>query len=394
MDLIGRPFLEGIFRAAVAAVEPGHLVRMSLKRSSSGISLEAGVVSASLPWEGVQNVYLVGGGKAGRAMGEAALEILGDRVGEGVIAVPHGSGGMAGSVRFVGAGHPLPDAGSRRAAKAMMALLSGAGEWDLVIALISGGGSALISAPARGVSPDDKEVALRRLLRSGADITEFNTVRKHLSLVKGGRMAKAAHPARAWALLLSDVPGDEPSVIASGPFSPDPTTYVDARSILLRRDILAKTPPSVRGHIGSGVAGKIPETLKPGDPVFGNVVGALIGSNRVALEAAKAAAEREGAGMARVLPGFLRGEARECARAFVSELRSASASAPTGHVVILAAGGETTVTVRGKGRGGRNQEFALAAAIELDGEEGIAILSAGTDVHPGRHLRKGAGRGS
>ncbi len=379
MDLLGKPFLEGIFRAAVAAVEPGHLVRSSLRRSSSGISLEAGVVSASLSWEDLQNVYLVGGGKAGRTMGNAALEILGDRVAAGVIAVPHGSGGMAGSVRFVEAGHPLPDAGSRRAAKEMMALLSGAGEEDLVLALISGGGSAMISAPARGVSPDDKVVVLRRLLRSGAGIAEFNAVRKHLSLVKGGRMAKAAHPSRVWAMLLSDVPGNDPSVIASGPFSPDPTTYVDARNILLRRDILAKIPQSARDHIETGVAGKIPETPKPGDPAFGNVLGALIGSNRVALEAAKAAAERSGAVIARVLPGFLRGEARECGRAFVSELRSASASAPAGHVVVLAAGGETTVTVRGKGSGGRNQEFALAAAIELDGEEGIAILSAGTD---------------
>ena len=186
---------------------------------------------------------------------------------------------------------PLPDAGSRRAAKEMMALLSGAGEEDLVIALISGGGSAMISAPARGVPPGDKDGVLRRLLRSGADITEFNTVRKHLSLVKGGRMAKAADPARVWALFLSDVPGDDPSVIASGPFSPDPTTYADARNVLLRRDIVEKIPRSARGHIESGVAGKVPETPKPGDPFFRNVVGALIGSNRIALEAAKGEAE-------------------------------------------------------------------------------------------------------
>jgi len=379
IGLLGKPFLEGIFRAAVAVVEPGRLVRNSLPCSPSGLSLEAGDISAAIRREDLGNIYLVGGGKAGRSMGNAALEILGDRVAVGVIAVPHGAGGITGSVRFIEAGHPLPDDGSRRAAGEMMTLLPGAGETDLILALISGGGSAMISAPAQGVSPDDKEVVLRQLLRSGADITEFNTIRKHLSLVKGGRMAKATHPARVWALLLSDVPGDDPSVIASGPFSPDSTTYVDARNILLRRNIFETIPPAARGHIESGLSGKVPETPKMGDPVFDRVVCAVIGSNRVALEAAKAEAEREGAAVARIFPGFLRGEARECARAFVSELRAASASLPEGRVAVLAAGGETTVTVRGKGSGGRNQEFALAAAIELDGEEGIAILSAGTD---------------
>lgn len=377
--LLGKPFLEGIFRAAVAAVEPGHLVRKVLRCSSSGISLSAGAVSALLSWEGVQNVYLAGGGKAGQTMGNTALEILGDRVAAGVLAVPRGEGGTTGSVRFVETGHPLPDDGSRRAAEEMMALLSGAGERDLVVALISGGGSAMISAPAEGVSPADKEAVLRQMLRSGVDIAGFNTVRKHLSLVKGGRMAETAHPSRVWAMLLSDVPGDDPSVIASGPFSPDPTTYADAQKVLTGRRICGEIPHAARAHIESGLSGEVPETPKPGDPVFGRVVCAVIGSSRIALEVAKREAERGGADVVRILPGFLRGEARECARAFVSELRAASFSLPEGRVAVLAAGGETTVTVRGTGRGGRNQEFALAAAIELDGAEGIAVLSAGTD---------------
>lgn len=379
MDLLGKPFLEKIFRVAVAAVEPGGLVRKALRRSSSGLSLEAGGVSTALGWEGLRNIYLVGGGKAGRTMGEAAREILGDRIAAGVVAVPPGGGGEEGSVRFVEAGHPFPDAGSRRGAMEILSLLSGTGEEDLVIALISGGGSAMLSAPPQGVSPADKEDVVRMMLRSGADIAELNTVRKHLSLVKGGRMAKAAHPAHVFALLLSDVPGDDPSVIASGPFSPDPTTYADAQKVLIQRRICAEIPLAARAHIESGMSGRTPETPKPGDPVFGRVACAVIGSNRYALEAAKAAAEREGAAVVRILPGFLRGEARECARAFVSELRATSVSLPVGRIAVLAAGGETTVTVHGKGRGGRNQEFALAAAIELDGEEGIAVMSGGTD---------------
>lgn len=192
-------------------------------------------------------------------------------------------------------------------------------------------------------------------------------------------MARAAYPSRVWALLLSDVPGDAPSVIASGPFSPDPTTFADAQKILIGRRICAEIPRPARVRIESGLSGKAAETPKPGDPVFDRVVTVVIGSNRIALEAAKREGERGGADIVRMLPGFLRGEARECARAFVSELRAASGALPEGHVAILAAGGETTVTVRGKGRGGRNQEFALAAAIELEGEEGIAVFSAGTD---------------
>lgn len=376
---LDRMFLADLFRRAVAAVEPGKLVRDALAGSPDGLSFTGPDASCGISWDGIRNVHLVGGGKAGRSMGDAAREILGERLSSGVLAVPRGSGGRDGPLRFVEAGHPLPDEGSRLAAREMMAILSGAGERDLVIALVSGGGSAMISSPAPGVSPADKEAVLRLLLASGADIAGFNTVRKHLSLVKGGRMAQAARPSRVWALLLSDVPGDDPSVIASGPFSPDPTTFADARDILVRSRILPEIPRSARAFLESGAAGKIPETPKPKDPAFDNVRQSVIGSNRRALAAVKVAAEGAGASLVRVLPGFLAEEARECARAFVAKLRETAASIPEGEAAVLAAGGETTVEVRGTGRGGRNQEFALAAAIELDGEEGIAVLSAGTD---------------
>lgn len=371
--------LERLFLAAVFAVEPARLVRESLRADARGIALSAGGVSAFAPWSGVREIFVVGGGKAGRAMGEAALAALGERVSSGVVAVPRGCGGSAGPVRFVEAGHPLPDAGSRSAAGDMLALLGRAGEGDLVVALVSGGGSAMISAPPQGVSAEEKEAAVRLMLRSGAGIAEFNTVRKHLSAVKGGRMAAAARPAGVFALLVSDVPGDDPSVVASGPFSPDPTTYADAMGVLVGRRLCASVPRSVREHIAAGVAGTVPETPKPGDAVFANVACAVVGSSRSALEAAAGAARADGAETVQVLPGFLRGEARACARAFVDELRKASASLAPGRVAVLVAGGETTVAVHGGGRGGRNQEFALAAALAMEGDGGMAVLSAGTD---------------
>jgi len=374
-----KPLLTNLFLAAVASVDPARLVHGALHRDAEGISLSGGGARSTLPWSSVDRIFLVGGGKAGRPMTRATASALEGKVAAGVIAVPKGEGGSLDFVRLIETGHPLPDEGSREAAQAMLALVSQAGENDLVIALISGGGSAMISAPPEGVSSSDKEAVFRLLLRSGADITEFNTVRKHLSRVKGGRMAQAAHPARVWALMLSDVPGDDPSVIASGPFSPDPATYGDARKVLLERNLYDAIPDTVREHIEAGVSGRITETPKPGDPTLERVSLAVIGSNRVAIDTVADAARNEGVDTVRILPGFLRGEARECARAFVEELRKAEASTPRGRSVVLIAGGETTVTVHGKGKGGRNQEFALSAAVQLDGMPGMAVLSAGTD---------------
>lgn len=379
MDPPIKLFLEELFRAAVAAVDPARLVLRALSRSPEGITLSAGEVSAVARWDSIRSVYLVGGGKAGRAMGEAAAGILGEKVVAGAIAVPRGNGGAAGIVRFVEASHPYPDEGSRESAGEMLRLLSAAEEEDLVVALLSGGGSAMICAPAAGISLANKREATRLLLQAGADIGEINAVRKHISRVKGGGMARAAHPARVFALLLSDVPGDDPSVVASGPFSPDPTAFEDVVEILVRREIHNRLPESVRARLDAGLAGTVPETPKPGDPAFDRIACAVVGSNRTALEAASAAAKREGTGSVRILPGFLRGEARECARGFVAELRKASASAPPGSAAVLIAGGESAVTVRASGKGGRCQEFALSAAIEIDGEEGVAVLCAGTD---------------
>ena len=311
-------------------------------------------------------------------MGEAALGVLGDLVTEGVMAVPKGKGGTLGPLKFIEASHPVPDLGSFIAASEILALLEKAEEGDLVIALFSGGGSSMISAPAKGITAENKTEVSRLLLHVGADIYQFNTVRKHLSDVKGGLLARAAQPATVWALLLSDVPSDDPSVIASGPFTPDPTTYADALGALERYGVLYAVPPAVRFRLMEGAADRLPETPKTEDPAFRNVFQAIIGTNRTAMAAVSEAAKKDGAEVI-LLPGLLRGEARSCAKTFCKQLRKTAATLSPGQTAVLIAGGETTVYVWGDGKGGRNQEFALFSAIELSGEEGLSLLAAGTD---------------
>jgi glycerate 2-kinase len=370
------------FRAAVKSVDPARLVASALRVKGDAVLLSAPGARKAIPLSSLRRITLVGAGKAGRAMGEAALAALGKRVSDGVIAVPRGAEGRSGPVRFAAAGHPVPDIFSLAAAREILSLVERAGKGDLVIALVSGGGSAMLSAPAEGITMEEKAETFRLLLRAGADIASFNTVRKHLSEVKGGLLARAAQPATVWALLLSDVPGDDPSVIASGPFSPDPTTYADAIGVLERYGIFYAVPSSVRLRLAEGAAGALPETPKPDDPAFLGTTSALLGTNRTAMDAAAmwTARGRHAPPPAIVLlPGFLHGEARECARSFCARLRKAAEALSPGHAVVMIAGGETTVNVRGGGKGGRNQEFALSAAMELAGEGSMAVLAAGTD---------------
>ena len=378
----GKDRLFRCFRAAVEAVAPARLVSSALRVEGDAVVLDAAGVRAAIPLSSLWKIHLVGAGKAGRAMGEAALAALGKRVAGGVIAVPRGAEGKSGPVRFAAAGHPVPDIFSLAAAREILSLLECAGEGDLVVALVSGGGSAMLSAPAAGITMEEKAETFRLLLRAGADIASFNAVRKHLSEVKGGLLARAARPATVWALLLSDVPGDDPSVIASGPFSPDPTTYADALGVLERYGIFYAVPSPVRRRLSEGAAGAVPETPKSDDPAFRGTTSAIVGTNRTAIDAAalSMARERDAVSTAIVLlPGFLRGEARECARSFCARLRKAADALSPGHAVAMIAGGETTVNVRGGGKGGRNQEFALAAAVELSGEGATSVLAAGTD---------------
>ncbi|UCE87731.1 MAG: DUF4147 domain-containing protein, partial [Deltaproteobacteria bacterium] len=272
------------------------------------------------------------------------------------------------------AGHPIPDARGERAAREALALAAGARADEVLLVALSGGASALLSCPAPGLELADLAATTGELLRSGADIEELNAVRKHLSRIGGGQLAQRARCRRIFVLCVSDVLGDRLDVIGSGPCAPDPTTYRDALTVIERRGLRDRIPASVLRHLEEGLRGARDETPKPGDPRFDRVRSQVIANNRAALRAAARAAARRGL-MAVTLSDAVRGEARVVGRRLAALARSLRGRSP----VCLLAGGETTVTVRGPGRGGRNQELALAAALELSASRGVALLAAGTD---------------
>jgi glycerate 2-kinase len=320
----------------------------------------------------VDRIFVLGCGKAGAAMAQVVEEILGDRISAGLVVVKDGHLAPTRIVSIVEAGHPVPDARGERAAGGLLALATSAGERDLVLLLVSGGGSALTPAPASPVTLAEKQAVTRALLEAGATIGELNAVRKHLSRLKGGQLARTAAPAAVLTLVLSDVIGDPLDVIASGPTAPDPTTFGRALDVLRERGVLAAAPATVRERLTAGARGAIAETPKPGDPLFRRVANAVIGNNALiataAVERARALGYRP-----QLLTRELQGEARSVARQLVELARSLPPPA------CVIASGETTVTVRGRGRGGRCQEFALAAALLVESEPGITVLAAGTD---------------
>lgn len=368
-----------IFQAGLAAVNPETCIRRALRLE--GGCLLVGDQNVALPAAG--RVLVVGAGKASALMARAVEELLGARIGGGVVVVKYGHGAALNRVQIREAGHPLPDEAGRAGAAAVFDLARQAGAEDLVLCLISGGGSALLPLPVEGIDLKDKQTATGLLLASGATIHMVNTIRKHLSRIKGGGLARAAAPARVVALILSDVVGDDLDVIASGPTVADPTTFGDGLRIMRRCGLLEKVPPAVRRHFERGAAGEAAETPKPGDPLFEKVRNLLVGGNRDALLAAAEKARALGYNTV-VLSSMLEGEAREAGR-FISriaaEARRSGNPAPLPACILC--GGETTVTVRGGGRGGRNTELALAAALDIAGEDGILVLSAGTDGSDG-----------
>ena len=317
-------------------------------------------------------IFLLGAGKASGAMAAAAEEVAGDRVAGGFVVVKDGYGGHLRRVEIAEAGHPVPDARGLAASARLLEVARSAGEGDLVLFLVSGGGSALTLAPAPPITLAEKQEVTRLLLASGAAIGELNAVRKHLSAFKGGQLARAAAPAAVLTLALSDVIGDPLDVIASGPTAPDPTTFADALEVLARRGLSGRVPPSVARRLEAGRAGEIRETPKPGDPLFDRVTNVVVGNNALVTDAAAATARRLGY-RTDLTTRELQGEARDVAREFVARARRLPPPA------CLIAGGETTVTVRGPGKGGRCQEFALAAALELEPTDRLTILAAGTD---------------
>jgi len=364
-----------VFDAALRASGVGPLVRQAL----------AGL---DLPSRG--RVLVVGAGKASGAMAAAAEEALGDRVVAGVVAVKDGHLAPTRRVRLLEAGHPVPDQRGADAARAIRDLAASATADDLVLVLISGGGSALTPAPAPPITLAEKQALTRLLLRAGADIKQLNAVRKHVSTLKGGQLARAAAPARVEALLLSDVNGDPLDVIASGPTAPDDSTFAEAMRILDRFDIRDQVAPSIVTRLQQGIEGKIAETPKPGDPLFERVRNRIIGNNTVVVDAAAAAARTLGL-TPLVLTRTLEGEAVDVGRRFAAMARDLKAGrGPVAPPCCVIAGGETTVTVRGQGNGGRCQELALAAAIELEGLTGAVVLAAGTDGSDGPTTAAGA----
>lgn len=364
-----------ILSAAMAAANPHTAVRRVVRRR--GRTLWVG--SSAYDLSAIRHVVVVGGGKAGAPMAQALEDVLGRRIDRGLINVKSGYTLPLQRIELIEAGHPLPTPAGQRGAEAMLTMVSEAGEEDLLICLLSGGGSALLPAPVTGLTLGEKGRTTELLLKSGATITEINTVRKHLSRIKGGQLAAAAAPARMIVLVLSDVVGDRLDAIASGPASPDPTTYVDALAILDRYALTAQVPASVLAHLRRGAAGGIPETPKPGATLFRRVQTIIVGNTTLAARAAAAQARKLGF-RTMLVTTALEGEAREVARVFGAAARSTvAAHVPAKPPACVLASGETTVTVRGTGRGGRCQEFALAAALAVNGAPNTVVVGFGTD---------------
>ncbi len=377
--MTAREAARAIWDAALAAGDVEPLVRGAL--ALDGPTLVAGDRAWDL--RRLDRIIVLGCGKAGGAMARAVEGVLGDRISEGLVVVKDGYIAPTRRVRLVEAGHPVPDPRGQAAATRLLALARSAGPNDLILFLISGGGSALTPAPAPPLTLEQKQSVTRLLLAAGATINELNTVRKHLSLLKGGQLARAALPAAMLTLILSDVVGDPLDVIASGPTVPDPTTFADALAILTTRGVADRTPAAVLERLAAGARGEVEETPKPGEPIFAGVTNLIVGNNEGIVSAAADAAQRLGY-RPHLLPRALQGEAREAACYMLGCARG------LGGPACLIAGGETTVTVRGHGRGGRCQEFALAAALALDPGDDRVVLAAGTDGSDGPTEAAGA----
>ena len=367
-----------IAEAAIAAVDPYELVKGAMKLE--GEVLQVGGEEIHL--ENVENVFLVGAGKACFPMARASADILGGHVKGGVFNIPEEPGtGLDERYIFHKAGHPKPDEAGVEGAHQILAMAERAGPKDLFIVLISGGGSALLPYPAGEIELADLQELTSQLLACGATINEINTIRKHVSEVKGGRLAQAAHPATVISLIVSDVVGDPVESIASGPTSPDPSTFADCLEILEKYGIRDSVPGPVLKRIEDGAEGRVKETPKPGDPVFKRATNVVIGNNGIALEAARQAAEDMGYPTL-VLTDRMEGEAREVGIFAASVLNSINSSnLPMPPPCLVLVGGETTVTLIGPGDGGRNQELALAASRKIRGR-GL-LLSLATDGRDG-----------
>ena len=361
----------------IEELDPRKMVSSKVRRVDSKLCIDG----LTLDLDEFKHVYLVGFGKASHLMAEAVEKLIGDRLTRGFINILKGVSfeSLTGRVEFRKVSHPIPDEEGLLGAKDILKLVSEASENDLVICLISGGGSAMTPLPAEGITLEDKQRTTEALLKCGARIDEVNAVRKHISAFKGGQLARAAYPATVLSLIISDVVGDPLEVIASGPTSPDPSTFKDAFEILRRYGIWGSVPESVRRRIEAGLRGEVEETPKPGDKVFEKVHNLVVGNNRLACRIAAEHAQKLGLNTL-ILSSVVEGEARHVGTVYGSILvEEVLADSPVKKPAAIIAGGETTVTVRGSGLGGRNQELVLSASRKIKGLRGVAIASLGTD---------------
>jgi len=368
-----------IFRAAVQAADPVEAVLRHFHLKDGSLT----VAGRKYRLSQFDRIFVIGAGKASASMARAVERVLGSRISGGLVNVKYGHTDKVKRIELNECGHPQPDEAGLSGAARIAAIAESAGERDLLICVISGGGSALMPAPASPVTLAEKQATTKLLLECGANIHEINAVRKHISSIKGGQLSRLAFPATVISLLLSDVIGDDLDVIASGPTAPDASSFGRAREILRKYGIETAAPASVRERIERGIAGEIPETPKAGDPSLGRTQNVVVGSNILAVNAAAIKA-RELGFRTLVLSTFIEGETRDVARMHAAIARQARLHGqPARAPVCIISGGETTVTIRGNGKGGRNQEFALAAAIDMAGLEDVLILSGGTDGNDG-----------
>ncbi|TAJ10576.1 MAG: glycerate kinase [Nitrospirae bacterium] len=366
--------LDRLIRAALAAADPKLAVRRTVKRSGPVVHVDG----RSYDLRAYDRVVAVGAGKASAQMAVALERCLGGRLEGGLVVVKNGYAAGTKTIRVLEAGHPVPNRAGQQSAARLMALVHNCSDRDLVFVLLSGGASSLLPAPAAGLTLADLQRTTSLLLACGASIQDINTVRKHLSALQGGRLA-AATKARVVSLILSDVPGDDLGAIGSGPTAPDATTYEDASEILRRHEIWRSIPAKVRTHLLAGCRGDRNETPKPGAPLFRRVQNRIIGNNAGAVHAAAQAARQAGLNPL-ILTTRLVGEAKEAAKLFGAIAKEIAATGrPIRRPACVIAGGELTVTRKGTGRGGRAQEFSLAAAMEIAGLPNVWIAAFGTD---------------
>ena len=380
-----RTILKQLLLAGLDAADPERAIQRAVRIKNN--SLRVGTREYDLT--GFSRIVCIGAGKASGAMAAAVERQFGSRLEGGLVVVNDGHAGKTKRIRLLEARHPVPDHRSEKAARRMVRLLESLTDRDLVLMVLSGGASSLLAAPAAGLTLKEKQLTTRLLLRSGATIQEINTVRKHLSWIKGGRLASAT-TATVMTLVLSDVPGDDLATIGSGPMAPDPSTFSDAKRVLDTFDIRNRIPLAVRRHVDRGVQGRIPETPKPGEALFSRIQHHVIGNNHTAIERMAKRAKALGL-RPLILTTTLSGEARVIGKLFGDLAKEIHVSGnPIKPPACLLAGGELAVTVKGKGLGGRAQEFALAAAPSLEGLPQVFVAGVGTDGADGPTMAAGA----